>query len=236
VLRRFDPTARADASGVAIRTYARPAKPLRELVISLERDLLPGYAWAFPEPGGLVNAGIGALRGRGIGADDLNLRERLDLLLAGKGRLGSMLGPMVAETAYQGAPLRTSLSGARFGPPGLAVIGAAAGTTYSLSGEGIGKAMESGMLAATLAIEAGDRADAIAGTYEDTMRARYAARFRTYDIAQRWIAFPFIADYVARRANRSRWVHDRLSRIITEQALPTQVFSARTIWRLMTHA
>lgn len=237
VLRRFDPHARADASGVAIRTYVRPSqRTFSELVISLERDLLPGYAWAFPGPDGWLNVGVGALRARGIGADDLNLRQRLDLLLAGKGRLGEMLGPQTDATPYQGAPLRTGLSGAQFGRPGLVVIGEAVGTTYSLSGEGIGKAMESGMLAADLAIAAGDQSAFVAPSYAEQIRSRYATRFKTYDAAQRWVAFPYISDYVARRANRSRWVHERLTRIITEQALPSQVFSARTIWRLMTHA
>ena len=236
VLRRFDPQARADASGVAIRVYTRSAVPLADLVISLERDLLPGYAWAFPAPGGLLNVGVGALRGRGLGADDRNLRQRLDMLLAGEGRLGRMLGRQEAVTPYQGAPLRTGLQGAQFGRDGLVVIGEAAGTTYSLTGEGIGKAMESGLLAADLALKAGRNCSSIAPRYAETMQSRYAARFKTYDAAQRWVAFPFISDYVAKRANRSAWVHERLTRVITEQALPSQVFSARTLWRLMTHS
>jgi geranylgeranyl reductase family protein len=236
VLRRFDPNARGDASGVAIRAYTRASATVTDLVISLERDLLPGYAWAFPAPDGLLNVGVGALRGRGLGAGARNLRQRLDRLLAGEGRLGKMLGRQEAVTAYQGAPLRTGLSGAAFGRPGLVVIGEAAGTTYSLTGEGIGKAMESGLLAADLAVEAGQDACAMIGArYAETMRSRYAARFRTYDAAQRWVAFPFISDYVARRANRSAWVHERLTRVITEQALPSHVFSARTLWRLVTH-
>jgi len=94
--------------------------------------------------------------------------------------------------------------------------------------------MESGILAADLAMQAGERSPFIGAVYRDQMRLRYGARFRTYDTAQRWIAFPLVADYVARRANRSAWVHERLTRVITEQALPTHVFSARTLWRLMT--
>jgi geranylgeranyl reductase family protein len=235
VLRKFDPRARSRASGIAIRTYTRPScTTISDLVISLERDLLPGYAWAFPAPDGLLNVGVGALHAPSNG-DERNLRQRLDLLLAGKGQLGRMLGPQQSATPYQGAPLRTGLTGAEFGRPGLVIIGEAVGTTYSLSGEGIGKAMESGMLAADLAREAADPA-LIGPQYAELMRTRYAGRFRTYDTAQRWIAFPFVSDYIARRANTSRWVHDRLTRIITEQALPTHVFSARTLWRLMTHA
>lgn len=236
VLRKFDQSARADASGVAIRTYTRPAgAPIAELIISLERDLLPGYAWAFPAPDGLMNVGVGALRGRGIGADEKNLRQRLDALLSGAGTLGKLLGPQVAVTPYQGAPLRTSLAGARMHRPGLVIVGEAAGTTYSLTGEGIGKAMESAILASDLALSAGHASASIGPEYAETMRTRYAQRFRTYDTAQRWASFPFISDYIARRANRSQWVHDRLTRVITEQELPTQVFSARTIWRLLTH-
>jgi geranylgeranyl reductase family protein len=236
VLRRFDPHARAGASGLAIRTYTRPSGPsLSELVISLERDLLPGYAWAFPAPDGLLNVGIGALRAHRLRADDVNLRKRLEALLAGEGLLGRLLGPQRALTPFQGAPIRTGLRGAAFGRPGLVVVGEAAGTTYALSGEGIGKAMESAMLAADLALEAGSDASAISTVYGEMMQRRYAPRFRTYDVAQRWIAFPFVADYVARRANRSQWVHERLTRVITEQGLPTQVFSARNIWRLLTH-
>src|SRR6185503_17619537 len=55
VLRKFDSTARPEASGMAVRAYARleSGQRLQELIISLERDLLPGYAWAFPAPGGL---------------------------------------------------------------------------------------------------------------------------------------------------------------------------------------
>ena len=237
VLRKFDEHARSEASGVAIRAYVRPSSPsISELVISLERDLLPGYAWAFPAPDGLLNVGVGALRGHGIGSDDKNLRQRMDALLAGEGLLGRMLGPQQAVAPYQGAPLRTGLTGARFSRPGLLIIGEAVGTTYSLTGEGIGKAMESGLLAAELAsAAAGDQLPHLGARYGELMRTRYAARFKTYDTAQRWAAFPLITDYIARRANKSQWVHDRLTRVITEQALPTNVFSARTIWRLLTH-
>jgi flavin-dependent dehydrogenase len=235
VLRKFDTTARSDPSGLAIRTYARLAngRPLTDLVISLERDLLPGYAWAFPAPDGVVNVGVGLLGGRASGGSRINLRQRLDALLAGGGRLGGMLGPMTDSDQYRGAPIRTGLTGASLGKPGLAIIGEAAGTTYAVSGEGIGKAMESGLL---LAEAAGDGAALpLAGVrYGEVMVSRYASRFRAYQTAERWIARPFVADYVARRANRSRWLHDRLTGIINERALPDRVFSARAIWKLMT--
>ena len=104
ILRKFDPSARNEPSGYAVRTYAeRPAGELSELIISLDRDLLPGYAWAFPAPGGMINLGIGALRSRRLREDAVNLRQGLDRLLAGQGSLGRILGPLTAAQPYQGA-------------------------------------------------------------------------------------------------------------------------------------
>lgn len=238
VLRKFDEQARVSPSGLAVRTYAQLTRgsDVTDLVISLERDLLPGYAWAFPAPGGVLNVGVGALSGKSPRSQGINLRSRLDALLAGKGRLGAMLGPMQAVERQRGAPLRTGLMGSMLGRPGLAIVGEAGGTTYAVTGEGIGKAMESAMLASDL-VEACDGDPAAVGPqFAQAMTRRYGARFAAYTTAEKWVARPFVADYVARRANTSRWVHDRLTGVINERDLPNRVFSARSIWRLLTHA
>ena len=126
--------------------------------------------------------------------------------------------------------------GAQLGSPGLAVAGEAGGTTYSVTGEGIGKAMESAMLIADLAEASGNDLPSVGPDYARLMVQRYRARFAAYTTAERWVARPLVADYVARRANRSKWVHDRLTGTINESDLPNRVFSARSIWRLLTHA
>ena len=238
VLKKFDPHARTAASGLAVRTYARLAGggTIDDLYISLERDLLPGYAWAFPAPDGLINVGVGAITERGLRAQQINLRERLDGLMAGRGRLGGLLGPMRSDGRHRGAPLRTGLAGVRHGEPGLAIVGEAAGTTYAVTGEGIGKAMESGLLAAELAERAGDALPGVGPAYAEALTRRYAARFDAYTRAERWVARPHVADFVARRANRSRWVHDRLTGVIMERDLPNKVFSATSLWKLLTKA
>jgi menaquinone-9 beta-reductase len=238
VLKKFDASARVVPSGLAVRTYAQRVDGggLTDLVISLERDLLPGYAWAFPAPDGVMNVGVGVLSGRSLRSQGINLNLRLDALLAGRGRLGAMLGPLRAVERQKGAPLRTGLLGSRLGHPGLAIIGEAGGTTYAVTGEGIGKAMESAMHVADLAEAAGDRLESIGLDYAKLMVQRYGSRFKAYSTAERWIARPLVADYVARRANKSQWVHDRLTGIINECDLPNRVFSARSIWRLLTHS
>ena len=53
-----------------------------------------------------------------------------------------------AQGSLKGAPLRCSLRGTKFARPGLLVTGEVVDSTYAFTGEGIGKAMEAGMLVA----------------------------------------------------------------------------------------
>jgi geranylgeranyl reductase family protein len=234
VLQRFDPTARSAASAMAIRAYARSSRPLPDnhSIIALEKDLLPGYTWAFPTASGSINVGVGVISGKGL-KPAVNLRDRLDHLVAGGGLLGGILGPLRTEGEYRGAPLRTGLTGSSFGRPGLAIVGDAAGTTYPISGEGIGKAMESSMLVAEL-VERGVPLPSVGVEYPAALQARYRDRFVGYQRAEWWMTLPGVADYVARRAVRSIWVRERLEGILSERTNPGRIFSLRALWRLAT--
>ena len=238
-LRAFDPDARTEASGTALRAYAAPnggapgADAEAACVIALDRALTPGYAWAFPAPGGVMNVGVGLFRGDGLRAAGVNLRASLESLLAGRGPIGRRFGPFTEASPIAGAPLRTSLAGTATRRRGLAVIGEAAGTTYAATGEGIGKAMESALLLDDLAAGGSDLPGAGA-LYGQLLHARYGRRFRAYAIAQRWISFPRFVDYVAKRANDSPYVNRKLAEFLAETDLPDRVFSWRGVWRLMT--
>lgn len=237
VLKKFDASARTTASGYAIRTYAVHATAdaaSDRLYISLEKDLLPGYAWAFPGPENVFNVGVGVFYASGLREKKLNLRTRLDHLMSGKGLLGKMLGPMKAVDRYAGAPLRTGLNGSSLGRRGLAIVGDAAGTTYGLTGEGIGKSMESGLLVAELAAAHARDLPGVGDVYRQEMHQRYIRRFRAYQTAERWMRVPVFADLVAHRANRSPFVLKHLTKVLAEDSIPNQVFSAKAFWALLT--
>lgn len=240
ILKKFDPSARTTASGYAIRTYAVRAGnqgATDRLYISLEKDLLPGYAWAFPGPENVFNVGVGVFYATGLREKKLNLRTRLDRLMSGQGLLGKILGPMKAaedDARYAGAPLRTGLTGSSLGRRGLAIIGDAAGTTYGLTGEGIGKSMESGLVAAELAAASARDLPATGELYRVEMARRYSRRFRAYQTAERFMRLPVFADLVAHRANRSPFVLKHLTKVLAEDSIPDQVFSAKAFWALLT--
>ncbi|MDQ3070426.1 MAG: hypothetical protein M3R55_11960, partial [Acidobacteriota bacterium] len=220
------------------RVYTTPAASRESAggapcVIALDRALRPGYAWAFPAPGGVMNVGVGLFRGEGMRAAGVNLRASLDMLLAGQGPIGRALGPFTAVSAIAGAPLRTSLEGTSSRRRGLAIIGEAAGTTYAATGEGIGKAMESGLLLDELIGPSADLPSA-GLIYGEALRARLGERFRAYAMAQRWVSFPRFVDFVTRRAHDSPYINRKLSEFLSETNPPARVFSARGMWRLLT--
>ena len=236
---------RRTPSGVALRGYVRnPAMVGRitTLEVLWHKRLSKGYGWIFPCPNGVFNIGVGlaqshsARSGEGREAMvDVNLRHMFDRfceVYAPAGELcktGEKLGPL------KGAPLRCSLAGARFTRPGLLVTGEAAGATYAFTGEGIGKAMETGILAAETIAEGRDTL-----LTDPQLRARYEAslmalkpRFDLYERANTVNDHPWLADLLIWRARRSPRILKRMAAVLEEKGNPGNLMSLRGMARLL---
>jgi flavin-dependent dehydrogenase len=139
---------------------------------------------------------------------------------------GQLIGEM------KGAPLRCGLIGAKLSCPGLLVTGEAAGSTYSFTGEGIGKAMETGMLAAA-AIAAGVAEPETRARYESTIAA-LKPKFDLYEQASRVNNHPWLADLVIWRARKSARILRRMSGVLAETSNPGNLVSMKGMLRLFT--
>jgi menaquinone-9 beta-reductase len=241
-------------TGVALRGYIRHeglAGVLKELHIVWHPRLRGGYGWIFPAPGGLFNIGTGLTASHDTDRDGHGRRrgENLRSMLQTFGEVYAPARELMAhgrwEGELKGAPLRCSLRGARWTRPGLLVTGEAAGSTYALTGEGIGKAMETGLLAAEAVLGAGserprtapaadpadarspaghaagpDDAAAVCARYEAALRA-LKPRFDLYDAAGRVNEHPWLADLVVWRARRSPRILRRMTGVLEETQRPT---------------
>ncbi|MBV8500859.1 MAG: geranylgeranyl reductase family protein [Paucibacter sp.] len=223
-------------SGVALRGYVQAphlAEQGRGLEVVWSRALRPGYGWIFPAPGGIFNIGVGVadshndLGGKGR-KKDYNLRELFEAFVcvyepaARLMREGRLLGEL------KGAPLRCTLAGARWSRPGLLVIGEAAGSTYSLTGEGIGKALETGLLAAD-AVLAGEGAEE---RYERELVA-LRPKFELYQKANRINAHPWLAELLIWRGRRSPRLLQRMEGVLSETVNPGNLVSVRGLTRML---
>jgi menaquinone-9 beta-reductase len=227
---------RRTPSAMALRTYVRHeglAAQIPNLRFVWHRRMRGGYGWIFPARDGLFNIGVGlldshvdaakeSLEGRRQGP---NLRAlfddflRVDPVAARLMREGTPLGEL------KGAPLRCDLEGAQVAAPGVLVAGDAAGATYAFSGEGIGKALETGIAAAESLLSHGDDQSVLAD-----YRARLdllRPRFQMYRKAASFNRYPWLVSLVVWRARHSRRTIARLSDILNERRLPGSLLSWR---------
>lgn len=136
----------------AVRAYFRKVKLLRPDVmeIFLLKNYLPGYFWVFPLRDGLFNVGFGMLSSDII-SKKINMRESFLRLIANEPILKSYFSEaeLVGKIKGFGLPLaskKVQISGNRF-----ILTGDAASLVDPVTGEGIGNAMLSAKLAASVA-------------------------------------------------------------------------------------
>jgi geranylgeranyl reductase family protein len=232
---------RRTPSGVALRGYFRHpalAEAASALEIVWHRRLAGGYGWVFPAPDGVFNVGVGltgshVLEGEHGRMRELNLRSLLEAFGQLHARAGRLLSEGEPLGTLKGAPLRCSLAGTRWSCPGLLVTGEAAGSTYAFTGEGIGKAMETGLLAADALGTDSRSTDAdTRARYEASLRA-LQPRFALYQRAEHVNRRPWLADLVIWRARRSPAILRRMSGVLDETQNPGRLLSWRGIGKLL---
>jgi geranylgeranyl reductase family protein len=166
VRRALEPDAPRDlGEWHAVRQYFADVDDDRMWVL-FERDLLPGYAWVFPRPGGGANVGYGVLRADGRTGRDLKAlwpellsRPALREILGGRAR---------ATEPVRAWPIPTRYDADRLVNGRVLFVGDAAGVVDPMTGEGIAQALETGALAAE-AIAGGGDPRAVATQYRRTV-------------------------------------------------------------------
>jgi geranylgeranyl reductase family protein len=236
---------RQTPSGVALRGYVKNdamVGRIDKLEVVWHRALSPGYGWIFPCRDGVFNIGVGLAdshgeeRGGKLAKREFNLRHVFDKFEQVYAPARDLLKDGQWLGAAKGAPLRCTLEGARFSRPGLVVAGEAAGSTYSFTGEGIGKALETGILAGE-ALTAGRSA----GQTDAQVRAAYEAaiaalkpRFKLYERANLVNRHPWLADLLIWRAQKSARLVRRMSGVLNETSNPGHLVTVKGLVRLFT--
>jgi flavin-dependent dehydrogenase len=212
------------------------------LEIVWHRALTPGYGWIFPCRDGVFNIGVGIAdshnehKGGKLTKREINLRQVMDDFQKVYAPARDLMNGGTPLGAFKGAPLRCTLEGARYTRPGLLVVGEAAGSTYSFTGEGIGKALETGIHAAeaVLAGGAGAQADAaVRADYEGRLLA-LKPRFDLYQRANVVNRHPWISDFLIWRAQKSARIVRRMSGVLNETSNPGNLVSVKGLWRALT--
>jgi len=240
-LELFSVAQRRRPSALAARVYVRVphdvACAMEHFSISIDRVICPGYGWIFPGPDDVFNIGVGYFTDTRRAPPTTNLRTLLARFLASFPPARDLMSRARWVSGISGAPLRTSLTGAALARPGLLVVGEAAGLTYPFTGEGIGKAIESGIVAGEILSRIADASQAArndaARHYAASIRARFDGRFRAYRLAQRWLSFAALSDFLAWRGTAGTYVGEQLRSLLLETADPRSLFSLGGVLRAL---
>lgn len=223
---------RVEPSSFAVRQYIRNprlAKQVTELVFILDRSVRGGYGWIFPGPDDVFNIGIGY-----FGSSEKHSRIRQDYaeFIKRQPLVKDLMSDGESVSTLKGAPLRTGLSGSRFAEGGILATGECVGTTFPLTGEGIGKALETGILAAQhLIAHAAQGRDAVSSAYTASMHA-LKPKFDAYRKAELLLRWPWLADMLVAKASRNDYVRERLEALFNEHLDPSKLFRLRTWLKL----
>ena len=200
----------------AIRQYFTGVGPeAAQMWVWFEPDLIPGYAWSFPLPGGKANVGFGIHRSAGRTTGQMG-HQWADLLA--RPHLAGVLGP----GANPEGPSKTWPIPARVGRSPLSAaggrvlfVGDAARATDSMTGEGIGQALETAELASLAILAAGPEApERAAAAYERIIERSLVVDDRLCRVLSRLLGQPNprwmgpLASSDWTRRNFARWMFE----------------------------
>jgi geranylgeranyl reductase family protein len=176
--------------GVAVRQYyhspARHDDDYLESWLELRSreggdTLLPGYGWIFGMGDGRVNVGLGVLNSS-TAFGKTNYRTMLTDWLATTPADWGMNDPTNAAGPILGAALPMGFNRVPHYTRGMMLVGDSGGMVNPFNGEGIAYALESGELAAEIAVQAlartGTAREAALHHYSSELKARYGGYYR----------------------------------------------------------
>jgi flavin-dependent dehydrogenase len=177
--------------GVAVRRYYR--SPVRHADDYLESwlelrsreggdNLLPGYGWIFGMGDGRVNVGLGVLNSSAAWGKT-NYRTMLTDWLSSTPDEWGLNDEANADGPTMGAALPMGFNRVPHYARGVMLVGDSGGMVNPFNGEGIAYAMESGALAAEIAVQAlarpaGPERERALNFYPTELKARYGGYYR----------------------------------------------------------
>jgi flavin-dependent dehydrogenase len=187
----------------------------RDLHVWFEPDLLPGYAWCFPLPGGAANVGFGITRGGAIRTREM--KARWPELLA-RPHVRAVLGPDArVEGPHRAWPIPARVGAVQLAAHRALFVGDAATATDPMTGEGIGQALVTGVLAAESIAHAGALDPVRASRlYELGVRRALVPDHRLSLALMGALARPTVARGAVRVAGATDWTRRNFARWLFE--------------------
>jgi geranylgeranyl reductase family protein len=185
------------------------------LYVWFEPDVLPGYAWSFPLPGGRANVGVCVVRDGVRRVQDLG---QLWPDLLARPHVRSALGPSAhPEAPHKAWPIPARIDRSVLGRGRALFVGDAAAAADPLTGEGIAQALQTGRWAAGAILAAGtERPDRALASYTAAVGHHLVADHRMSVVLGRILRHTAGARGAVRVAGATGWTRRRFGRWLFE--------------------
>jgi menaquinone-9 beta-reductase len=214
---------------VGLRAYYKNVTGFHEknfIELHFLPEVLPGYLWIFPLSNGMANIGIGMLSDR-IRAKKINLRKEMLNAIEHNPNIKDRFVNAELTDKIQGWGLpmcikRESISGDNY-----LLTGDAAALIDPFTGEGIGNALYSGMIAA-FAIEICVKENKfdtafLKQQYDDVLYKRIGDELRMSAFLQRLSRYPWLFNFVVKKAHKSETLNTAITSMFTDLDLRKQL-------------
>jgi geranylgeranyl reductase family protein len=199
-----------------IRAYYKNVSGMHEqnyIELHFLKELQPGYLWIFPLPNGTVNVGVGMLS-KSISLKKVNLKQLMLEAIKTHPTLKDRFVNATIEGPIEGwgLPLgskKRKLSGNRF-----LLTGDAGSLIDPFTGEGIGNAMVSGLVASRVikkAIDANDFSIHFLKQYDDELYTKLWTELKLSHYLQILSSKPRLFNFVVNKASRSKELKETIS-------------------------
>lgn len=213
----------------AFRQYVSGVSPQasRELFVSFEPDLLPGYFWSFPLPGGRANIGFGVQRGGNLRTRDM---KALWPDLLARPAVREFLGPDVEpDEPHRAWPIPAAVDRPDPTTRRTLFVGDAVAACDTLTGEGIGQALQTGTAAAECILAAGPSGRGAADAYAARLRSDLVADHRMSRLLVRGLSGERGAEAAIGAAGATAWTRRNFARWLFED-YPRAVVATPRRW------
>lgn len=228
-------------SFIGLRAYYDGVTGMHEqnfIELHFLKEVLPGYFWIFPLPNGQANVGIG-MESEIVRKKKINLRELMLQAISENPNIKDRFthAKLMDKIYGWGLPMgveKTRVSGDHF-----MITGDAASLIDPFTGEGIGNALFSGMLAAEAAAKALEHKQFdsafLQEHYGDVLFRRIGDELKLSYTMQRLVRYPWLFNLVVNKAHKSPSLQKTISSMFADLDVRALLRKPSFYWNILTN-
>lgn len=215
---------------VAVRGYYNAKWNLSEPMVIFLDSSRKGYFWAFPMGHNIFNVGCGIKTNQEVKTD---LKKILAANIETLNQKYKTIGEW--KTEPRGAFLRSGLTNyKKMSYDNIIFIGETISSTYQFTGEGIGKALETGILASkSILASLNEKVRKATFYYNNSIVRQIVQRHKPYRIADYILTNKYTSSFFFNLLCRSKRVQSFISDVLSEKILPAKFFVFKEILKLI---